>query len=87
MALSIIHAQRLGHEFWVEAVCNVMYMCNMCPTRVVEGKTAEEAWIGRMPHISYMLPTKAIEGMTLEEAWIVRMPHVSYMLMFDYVVG
>ena len=54
MARSMIHAQRLGHEFWAEAVCNAVYVRNRCPTKAVEGKTPEEAWSGRMPHVSHM---------------------------------
>jgi hypothetical protein len=54
MTRSMIHAQRLGHEFWAEAVCNAVYVRNWCPTKAVEGKTPEEAWSGRMPHVSHM---------------------------------
>ena len=54
MVWSTIHAQRFGHEFWVEAVCNAMYMRNRCPTKAVDGKTPEEAWSGRMLHIFQM---------------------------------
>jgi transposase InsO family protein len=54
MVRSMIHAQRLGHEFWAEAVCNAVYIRNRCPTKAVEGMTPEEAWSGRMPHVSYM---------------------------------
>src|SRR5450631_1333284 len=54
MARSMIHAQRLGHEFWAEVVCNAVYVRNRCPTKAVEGMTPEEAWSGRMPHVSHM---------------------------------
>jgi len=54
MARSMIHAQCLGHEFWAEAVCNAVYVRKRCPTKAVEGKTHEEAWSGRMPHVSHM---------------------------------
>ena len=43
MARSILHAQRLGNEFWTEAVCNVVYVRNRYPTNAVDGKTSEEA--------------------------------------------
>ena len=39
MAWSMIHFQRLGHEFWAEAICNTMYVHNKCPTKGVDGKT------------------------------------------------
>ena len=52
MARSMIHAQRFGHEFWAEAVCNAVYVRNRCSTKAVKGKSLEEAWSGRMPHIS-----------------------------------
>ena len=54
MAWSMIHAQCLGHEFWVEAVCNEMYIRKQCPTKAIKGKTPEEMWSGRMLHISHM---------------------------------
>ena len=37
MAWSMTHAQRLGHEFWVEGVCNAVYVRNRCPTKAMEG--------------------------------------------------
>ena len=54
MMRSMIHVQRLGHEFWAEAVCNVVYVRNWCPTKGMEGKTPEEAWSGRMRHPFHM---------------------------------
>ena len=54
MARSVIYAQRLGHEFWAEAVCNAVYVRNRCPTKVVERVTPEEAWSGRIPHVLHM---------------------------------
>ena len=53
MARSMIHAQRLGHEFLAEAVCNAVYLLNRCPTKAVEGKMPEEAWNGLMSHVSH----------------------------------
>jgi predicted metal-binding protein len=50
----MIHAQRLGDEFWAEAVCNAVYVRNWCPTKADEGMTPEEAWSERMPHVSHM---------------------------------
>ena len=50
----MIHAQRLGHEFWTEAVCNAAYVRNRCPTKAVEGMTPKEAWSERMLHVSHM---------------------------------
>jgi len=46
MARSMIHAQRLGHEFWAEAVCNAVYVRNRCPTKAVEGKTPRRRGAG-----------------------------------------
>ena len=43
-----------GHEFWAEMICNAMYMRNQCVTKAVDGKTLEEAWSRRMPHVSHM---------------------------------
>ena len=37
-----------------EAVCNAVYMHNWYPTKAVEDKILEEAWSGRIPHISHM---------------------------------
>ena len=54
MAMSMIHSQGLGREFWAEAVCNAAYTHNRCPTRVVYGMTPEEAWSGKKPSISHL---------------------------------
>ena len=43
MVRSMIHTQRLGHEFWMEAVYNAVYVRNLCPTKAMDGKTPEEA--------------------------------------------
>ena len=54
MARSMIRAQRLGHEFWAEVVCNVMYVHNRYSTKAVNGKTLEEVWSTKMPHICHI---------------------------------
>lgn len=54
MARSMIHAQKLGYEYWAEAVVNAVYTRNRCPTSALEGMTPEEAWTGKKPCLSHM---------------------------------
>jgi hypothetical protein len=46
-AKSMIHAQGLDLEFWVEMVNTRVYIKNRCPTKAFELKTPQEAWTGR----------------------------------------
>ena len=54
MARSMLHAQKLGLEFWAEAVTNAVYIRNRCPTSAVQGKTPQEAWSGRKPSVAHV---------------------------------
>ena len=54
MIRSMIHAQRLNHEFWAEGVCNAVDVRNRCSSKAVERITPDEAWSGKMPHVSHM---------------------------------
>ena len=54
MARSMIYGQKLGLEFWAEAVSNAVYICNRCPTSAVNGKTPHEAWSGRRPSVAHI---------------------------------
>ena len=54
MVRSMIHAQRLNHEFWAEVVYIAVYVRNRCPTKAVDSKTPKKACSGRMPHISHI---------------------------------
>ncbi len=53
-ARSLILAQRLGLEFWGEAVNTAVYIKNWCPTKVLDSKTPQEAWSGRKPDVSHL---------------------------------
>jgi len=51
---SMIHAQGLDLEFWAEAVNTAVYIKNRCPTKVLDSKTPQEAWIGTKPDVSHL---------------------------------
>ncbi len=53
-ARSMIRAQGLDLEFWVEAVNTGVYIKNRCPTKAFESKTPQEAWTGRKPDVSHL---------------------------------
>ncbi len=50
-ARSIIHAQGLGLEFWVETMNTTIYIKNRCPTKALESMTLQEAWTSRKPNV------------------------------------
>ena len=54
MAKAMIHGQGLKLELWGEAVSNVVYTRNRCPTQALTSKTPQEAWSGIRPHVSHM---------------------------------
>lgn len=54
MARSMIYGQKLGLEYWAEAVSNAVYIRNRCPTSAVDGKTPQEAWSGRRPSVAHI---------------------------------
>ncbi len=53
-ARSMIRAQGLDLEFWAEAMNTTIYIKNQCPTKALESKTPQEAWIGRNPDVSHL---------------------------------
>jgi hypothetical protein len=50
----MIRAQGLDLEFWAEAMNTTVYIKNRCPTKALEAKTPQEAWIGRKPNVSHL---------------------------------
>ena len=38
---------------WGKAFHTAIHTLNRCPTKVVEGKTSYEAWMGKKPNISH----------------------------------
>ncbi len=44
---SMILIQGLDLEFWAEVVNTTIYIKNQCPTKALDSKTSQEAWIGR----------------------------------------
>jgi hypothetical protein len=50
----MIHAQGLDLEFWAEAMNITVYIKNRCPTKALESKTSQEAWISRKPNVSHL---------------------------------
>ena len=50
----MIYGQGLGLEFWAEAVKNVVYIRNWCPTSVIYGKLPQEAWCGKKLSVAHM---------------------------------
>jgi len=51
---SMIRAQGLDLEFWAKAVNTTVYIKNRCPTKALESKTPQEAWIGTKPDVSHL---------------------------------
>ncbi len=51
---SMIRAQGLDLEFWVEAVNTAVYIKNRCPTKALESKTPQKAWTSRKPNVSHL---------------------------------
>jgi hypothetical protein len=43
----MILIQGLDLEFWAEVVNTTIYIKNQCPTKALDSKTSQEAWIGR----------------------------------------
>jgi len=54
MARVMLHAQGLPYDLWAEAVLNVAYIRNRCPTNAVASMTPQQAWSGRRPNIGHM---------------------------------
>lgn len=42
MARSMLYAQILSLDLWVEAVVTMVYTCNWCPTSAVQNMTPEQ---------------------------------------------
>jgi hypothetical protein len=53
-ARNMRHAQGLDLEIWAEAVNTTVYIKNWCPTKALDLKTPQEAWIGRKPDVSHL---------------------------------
>ncbi len=51
---SMIFAQGLDLEFWVEAVNMAIYIKNRCPTKALDSKTLQEAWTGAKPDVFHL---------------------------------
>jgi hypothetical protein len=51
-ARSMLLEAGLSKEFWAEAVNTAVYLINRSPTKVVAGKTPEEAFSGKKPNLS-----------------------------------
>jgi hypothetical protein len=43
----MIWSYGLDLEFWAELVNTTVYINNRCPTKALDSKTPQEAWIGR----------------------------------------
>jgi hypothetical protein len=50
----MICAQGLDLDFWVEVVNTTIYIKNQCPTKALDSKTPQKAWIGRKPNVSHL---------------------------------
>src|SRR5579871_3652691 len=48
---SLLHASKLGYEFWAKAVVTSIYLENRSPTVAVKGKTPYEVWFGKKPFL------------------------------------
>jgi len=53
-AKSMLHASKLGLEFWAEATATTIYLKNRSPTKAVEGMTPYEAWFGKKPILGHL---------------------------------
>ena len=49
MTKSMLEVLKFEKSLWMEAVANVVYTLNRCPTRVLHYVTFEETWSGRRP--------------------------------------
>ena len=50
----MLHASKLGYEFWLEAVATTVYLKNRSPTKAVEKMTPYEAWFGKKPSLGHL---------------------------------
>src|SRR5579871_3456526 len=53
-AKSMLHASRLGYEFWGEVVTTIVYLKNRSPTTAIIDKTPYEAWFGKKPSLNHL---------------------------------
>jgi hypothetical protein len=53
-ARSMILAQGLELEFWVEEVNTTVYIKNRCPTKAFDSKTPQKTWNGSKPDVSHL---------------------------------
>jgi hypothetical protein len=49
----MIFTQGLELEFWAELMNTIVYIKNQCPTKALDSKTPQEAWIGAKPDVSH----------------------------------
>eukprot|EP00253_Pinus_taeda_P010795 PITA_10795 len=54
MARSMLKANHLPNDYWVEAVHCTIYILNRCPTKAVMNRVSEEAWSGRKQGVTHM---------------------------------
>ena len=54
MVRSLLKTKTLLKNFWAEVVTCVVFLLNMCRTRVVFGRTPKEAWSGHNPEVSFL---------------------------------
>eukprot|EP00253_Pinus_taeda_P018707 PITA_18707 len=54
MARSMLKANHLPNDYWVEAVNCAAYILNRCPTKAVMNRVPEEAWSGRKQGVTHM---------------------------------
>ena len=54
MTRAMLKNKNLPKVFWGEAVSTAVYLLNRAPTKILEGKTLYEVWIGRKPSIEHL---------------------------------
>ena len=54
MARSVLKAKSLPKSFWAEVVTYAMFLLNGCSTKVVFGRTLEEAWSDHKPKVYFL---------------------------------
>ena len=53
MARSMLNGKGLPNSFWAEAVNTIVYILNRSATKVVDGKTPQEAYSGKKPSVAH----------------------------------
>jgi hypothetical protein len=52
---NMLNGERLGHEFWVEAVGFACYLVNRSPSLVLDENTPDEVWIGKKISLAHLM--------------------------------